>query len=531
MTDEKNPIDSEANDLSPEPVAPAATPSGIVDDEDAGQLYLDEPDDEPQGVPVPAPKAADEEEAPKPPRPDALNVKQQHEVYRAILPTDDVDELIMLPAGTNDEINVALAATPNVRLDDTEQTREWAFVLNEGTKITQIGSAFEASVRREDSMWVQEIPSELGVLAGAAPQFKDKPGVLLTGERAVLRLRHLTGQGSVYQVPLWHSGFWVTFKAPSDGAILELQRRIMQEKIDLGRHVHGLAFSNHSVYTAGWMTDFALNHIYDTNIKDIAPEQLRELIVSLDLPSVFWGIACVQWPNGFKYAQACANDPSKCQEVVRELIDVTKLQWCDQRVLTPWQVSHMASRNKKVTLDQIEKYRSEFVVGKPRVVELAPGVKATLKVPTVADYLTSGNKWVGAIVQMIDKAFSLSPEDGQRNQFITEQGQASTMRQFGHWLQELELPGDQKITDQETLEMSLDSLSGKEKIVDNFLNAVGKFMDEATSCVIAIPTHDCPKCGHKRGSNLPRYPHLLPLDVMATFFILLGQKATSIRNR
>jgi hypothetical protein len=49
--------------------------------------------------------------------------------------------------------------------------------------------------------------------------------------------------------------------------------------------------------------------------------------------------------------------------------------------------------------------------------------------------------------------------------------------------------------------------------------------------VIAIPAHECPKCGTPRESGMPRYPQLLPIDVMSTFFTLLGQKATLIRRR
>lgn len=513
---------------TPTPETPVAT-GGLVVDEPGDELYLHEPGDEVADASTPK---QEEEEAPKPPRADSTNVRQD---YPTSLPFPDGfnrrSETLMLPAGTNEEINEAVELAPNVRLDDTAGSRAWAQVLNEGTNMTMIGSALHASVKRADSMWAQHVDSELGVLMAKAPQFKDKPGVLLTGERAVLRLRHLTGQGSVYQTPLWHSGFWVTFKAPSDASMLELQRRILQEKIDLGRHVHGLAFSNHSVYIAGWLTEFALSHVYDTNVKDLPNESLRDVISTLDLPALLWGMACVIWPNGFQYAQACANDPAKCNYVIKELLDVTKLQWTDNRQLNTWQASHMSMRNKKVTLDAVEKYKNEFVVGKPRVVKLSPEVSAQLSVPSIQEYLTAGNKWVGSIVQMIDKAFSLTPEDGQRNAFIAEQGQASTMRQFGHWVDELDMGNDQKITDEETLEMSLDALSGRDDIVETYLTEIGKFMDDATVSVIAINTHECPSCGTKRASGMPRYPHLLPLDVMSTFFTLLGQKATLIRNR
>lgn len=532
MLDEKDQEPTGDVGDSSAPASAPAEPTGLVDNDEGGTLYLDELES-PQAVPAPeaAPAPAPEEPAKPQRNKTALNVRQKFVTYKPVPEKNVPPEMIILPAGTNEEINEAIEASPNVRLDDTVNTREWAEALNGGTDIAMIGSALHGAVDREGSMWEQDVLSEKGGLAGKAPEFRDRPGVSLSGERAVLRMRALLGQGSVFQVPLWHSGFWVTFKAPSDGALLELQRRILQEKVNLGRHVHGLAFSNHSSYIAGWLTDFALSHVYDTTVEGSSNEDLRKLIVGLDIPSLLWGMACVVWVSGFQYAQACANDPAKCNHVIKELLDVTKLQWTDNRALTPWQIGHMAGRNTKMTMDSITKYRNEFTVGKPRKVPLADGISVTLKSPSLEQYLTSGNRWVASIVEMVDKAFGLSPEDGQRNAFISEQGQASIMRQFSHWVEEIDLGNDTVIADQETLEMALNSLSGRPDIVDTYLTQVGKFMDDSTVAVIAIPAHECPKCQTPRESGMPRYPQLLPIDVMSTFFTLLGQKATLIRRR
>ena len=518
---------------------PKGDAPGLVFEEEPGELPLESPiagevTAEQAGIYTEAAKPAEEPKpAPtrRPPAPDATNVRQDFDVYRPLPKDYQQPERIWLPSDTPERLNAAIDAVPNVRLDDTTGSQQWARALNLGTELSMIGNAFGDSVLRPDSLWRQVVPSAEGDLAAKSPEFKDSPGLTLTGERAILRMRHLLGQGSVTQIPLWHSGFWIALKAPSDGALLELDRRLLMEKITLGRTVHGLCYSNHNVYIIGWLVEFALNHIYDVSVEGWATEDLRKHISSLDIPTLLWGLASVIWNQGFEYNQACAAEPEKCQHVFKELLDILKLHWVDNRSLTEWQVAHMAGRNNKARPEVIEKYRSEFVRMRPRKVQVDDKVWVTLKTPTVEEYLDSGNRWVAGIVQMVDSAFQLDGEDGTRNAHIDEQGKATTMRQFAHYVSQIHLSNDNNILDRETLEMALNDLSSRPGLVDRYMDEIGKYINDSTIAVVAIPAHECPNCGTPRESNLPKFPQLLPIDVASTFFTLLVQKVQAIRER
>lgn len=519
---------------------------GLVIDEEPGELADSGVDSElgfegsdddaeilPADVPEPEPEEIDER---RPPAIPALNVRQDYEVRYPHDPKRPVYERIFLPAGRPEDINAAIDKAPNVRLDSTTTGQDWARALQAGIDTTMIGDAFGPSVLRPDSLWAQNVQSELGVLEAKAPEFGDTVGKVLTGERAMLRMRHFLGRGSVFQVPLWHSGFWVALKGPSDSALLELDRRIMMEKINLGRHVHGLVFSNQGVYIVGWLVDFVLSHIYDVGVDGWGPEDLRKKVDARDIPTLVWGMVCLIWTRGFNYEQSCAAQPEKCQHVTKERLDVTKLHWVDNRALTQWQVTHMAARNKKVTAAAVEKYRNEFPAGQFRKAELSSRVSVVLKHATVEDYLDGGSRWISGIVNMVDRAFALSPDDGERNAAIDEQGQATTMRQFSHYVSEVLLPKGNRIVEPDTVLLALNELSGEEsdddeELADKFMNEVGSFINDTTIAVIAVPLHDCPKCGTPHKASMPRHPNLLPLDIFATFFGLLVQRVEKIRNR
>lgn len=525
--------------------APVGTDApGLVFDESPGEMALaDEPAPavagevtaEQAGIYAEPPKQIvdDAPQAPtrRPPAPDATNVRQDFETYKPLPKDYQSNEMLFLPADRPERLNAAIDAVPNVRLDDSVATREWARALNNGLDLSMIGDAFGGAVLRPDALWRQNVPSSQGDLQAKSPEFKETSGMTLTGERAILRMRHLLGQGSVIQIPMWHSGFWIALKNPSDGALLELDRRLSMEKISLGRTVHGLCYSNHNVYIIGWLVEFALNHVYDVTVEGWGAQDLRKHISSLDIPSLLWGLSALIWNQGFEYNQACGAEPEKCQHIFKELLDVSKLHWVDNRSLTEWQVAHMAGRNAKSKPDAVEKYRSEFVRMRPRRAQIDDKVWVTLKTPSIDEYLDSGNRWVAGIVHMVDSAFQLEGEDDVRNAHIDEQGKATTMRQFAHYVSEVHLPNDNNMVDRETVEMALSDLSSKPGLVDRYMNEIGDYINDSTIAVVAIPAHECPKCGTPRESKLPKFPQLLPIDVASTFFTLLVQKVQAIRAR
>jgi hypothetical protein len=152
-------------------------------------------------------------------------------------------------------------------------------------------------------------------------------------------------------------------------------------------------------------------------------------------------------------------------------------------------------------------------------------MSTTLRIPNIDQYLTSGQKWINNIVAMIDKAFNLEPNDSVRDNHIMDQGRATNMRQFTHFVESLEVAGD-IIDDLDTLEQTFDVLSSSDDIRDAYFNGVKEFIEDSTIAVIAIPVTE-----NEETSGLPRFPHLLPIDVLSTFFILLVQKVTQVQNR
>lgn len=454
-----------------------------------------------------------------------VNVTQEYAVFADLEKKPDLVTL-SLPSDTAENTAKAIDNLPNVALGDTAAGGEWIERLNDSKLATNFNDVLGNTVTREGSDFRQNVSSEKGSLQACGLKLSDNIDGKLVGERAVLRVRALMGLGNVVNIPLWHSGFWVTFKTPSEGAQLELHRRLNEEKISLGRKTWGLAFANNSVFFAGWLFEFALNHIYDTTLHpDLAPS-IRTRISHLDLPLVIWGLACTIWPNGFPYAKAVLDQSTQQNKVITEKVNVSKLCWTDNSSLTPWQISHMANRfNANVTAADLDRYKSEFTIGKGRVVEFSNNLSMTLRVPTVDQFLTSGQKWVNGIVTMVDKAFGMQSSDSGRNTYINEHGKATNMRQYAHFVESIEAAGA-IIDDQDTIDNTIDALSADDEIRNKYFKEVIKFIDDSTMSLIAIPVTE-----GDTATTFPKFPHLIPIDVLSVFFILLVQRVIEIQKR
>jgi uncharacterized protein (DUF4415 family) len=436
-----------------------------------------------------------------------------------------------------DELDEAVADYPNINPRKGAEGRNWSDTVENALPLVLRGSVLLSSLKRDGSNWRQSVEHEGVNLRIGRPALgaSNDPTQRLTGERAIMKIQGALGLGSVVQVPLWHSGIWVTIKAPSDGAMLNLERIIAEEKISLGRDSTGMIFSNASVYINNHLFNFILEHIYETTLKDYTPEKLRMLVRSTDLPTLAWALACTIYPNGYPLAQPCAVNPDVCQHITNEHLILSKLSWVDRTALTPLQKRHMANRVAKYTVEEIQKYQSEGAMGDGKTVDVSDRLRLVLRIPTVQEYVEAGNRWVNEIIDMVDAAMTRKLSDEQKDELIMRHSHLAALRHYSHWIKRIVLlrengEEDGIIEDTETLEDSLTALSSDESIVDKFLDSVRQYIDDSTLSLIALPSYTCPKCQEAMTSDEKKHPHLIPLEPNMLFFILRARKLSRGRK-
>lgn len=494
---------------------------------------------EPQAAaePVPAPAPEESRNGYETKRTN-LNVRQDF-AHSKPVPEKDVGKIdfdadgehLSLLGGDSFDLNELIDAYPNINATGDVKTRRWAQELKLAQETLLRGNPLAASLERPDSDWRQFVEYEGEKLGASRPKFGDG-GAVLTGERAILRVAAATGLGSIVQVPLWHTGIWLSFKSPPESAILELERRITNDKITLGRLTNGMIFSNTSVYQTSYLLNFAFQYVFDTNARELNIDYLKSVIKITDIPAILWGLALAIYPNGYPYVQACANPDGTCQHLIKEMLDLGKLVFTDNRSLSEWQRRRMTQRKARMTDEDIKRYESEHIRGGHKLVELTPTVSMQLRTPSIQDYESSGFSWVDSIVQMMENAFAVPLKGQERDEYITNQGRLTTMRQYGHWVGEVIVPDTEISDDRETIEGLAGLFSSDETIRNRFIEEIGKYIDGATLSMVALPKHDCPACQFpQRAETEKRHPHLIPLDVARVFFSLVFQRINKVLTK
>lgn len=375
---------------------------------------------------------------------------------------------------------------------------------------------------RDNSHWLQGVEHNGELLSVSKPRFSKETGKL-SGNAALLRIRAAAGLGTVVNVPLWHTGIWIKLKAPSEGALLELERRIGLEKINLGRSTIGVSFTNVSIYTTYYLLELIFDHLYEVTYHTTDSDALENVIKVTDIPQMVWGIACAIWPNGYRLVRPCVSDPTKCSRIDEKHVNVTKLSWVDNRALSNYQRNHMTHRDGQFSDEQLATYENEHLVQQRKKVKISDEISLRLRVPTIAQYKQAGFAWVDSVVRMADEAFGQSLRGDERNNYIQQQAAMSNLRRYSHWIEAIELDdGESSIEDQNGIDEALNALTGHEQTRSKILNEIETFMRESVISTIGIPRYDCPDCGGEPDPDTisTRQPELIQLEVNQIFFTL-----------
>ena len=445
---------------------------------------------------------------------------------------------LMLPTDFSSEIDARAERMPNVNVGATPDEREWGNVLVEGSRFNTFANALRSTLSDPESEWNQGMTEGGRLYAGAAPKLAaPRVGQTYTGDQAWIRAATHLGLGTVFQAPMWNSGFWVTFRPPLESALLDLNRALMQDKILFGRSTSGLALSNTTVYTTDRVLALAQQHIFDITIdsKDMSLDDVLKYLNPQDIPSFIWGFICTMYPNGFNFKRACSHHPESCNHVTREVLNVHKLQWFNMRALTQWQRTHMSARGARSRkLADVIRYQEELAKMSPQtfMVDESKQVSISLGTPKSDQYINAGHRWISGIQELVDKTLGADADMTLRNQLITNHAKSATLRQYQHWFTSLTI-GTNEVTDPEDIERQLELLSSDDDLRPRILEKVSNYIDQTTISVVGIPSYVCPAC---KGGNDPLKPgvhakNILPLDVLRVFFGLFTQKVTKILQR
>lgn len=378
-------------------------------------------------------------------------------------------------------------------------------------------------------------------------QVKDK----LNSSSAIARFTALLGVGEVVQVPLWHSGFWVTLKPMKQKDFINLYTALNSASIELGRSTTSLVFSNYSVVIVRIIMDFILDCITDTTINLKESEDIRKYIKIQDINPLINGLLATMYPKGISILKTCNNslimtdqNQPKCDYTIRADLDNKKLLWVDRKSLNDKLLDQMSKRlSKSVSVDSCIEYQRELeattaLKDKTVIIPINNGesnIEITLSTPSILKHIERGEAWVNDIIKTVEKIVT---EDSKVNkedklqEFIT----ISRANAYNSYIKSIKDSDGYVFKTDEEIEKVLDLISYDNDTYDAILKEITKFTDNAVIAIIATPDFTCPKCKASQIDENDKNPddpfkEFIPLNVLEYFFDLCELRKNKINNQ
>jgi hypothetical protein len=395
-----------------------------------------------------------------------------------------------------------------------------------------------AALHREGSHWGQTVEHEGKHIGGGIPVQRLAADGKYTREELKSYVTRKAGVGGTVDMPLWHSGIWLRFKAPSLVELTAMNQEVAQVKVSVGSETRGLAFSNVAHYIKTIVVDFALQHVSNANVSFATPTDLKPLIDTRDIPAVILGLAATLYPAGYPYASPCIADIGKCNHITKELMQVVNMWWVDMNGLTPWQKTHMAFRidaRAPRTKEDLATYKSHHVYGRERLVQIGE-MGFLLQCPSVWDHEELGRAWLTGIIEMTQGAFNEPPEGRNRTRFIEQLAESTAAREYTHWIKAIvdinpEAPDGYVVLSEEKdfIADILSDVYSADEHIKEFNDAVEKYIDDSLIAMTAINSFNCPVCNTPAATKFKeRFENLITVDPLAEFFMLASRKLSRI---
>lgn len=437
-------------------------------------------------------------------------------------------------ANVLDRCNDVLKAMQEGKMAQSERDQKWLAALISGMSHTNLETTPYGAVEREGSYWRDGIAiegQERLVRPGPPAQKNDRTRKT-TKENQLAYLNARSGQGGTYESFLPRSGLWVRMRQPTLDELVTLQTELQALKLNLGAETKGASFSHSDFMMLDLITNLALQCVIGCNKAFNTPADLEHEITIFDEPILHHGLASTLFPGGFNFSNPCIADPDVCSSVVTFKMNMSNIIYYDNNVFSAEQRKFIAKRFDRASDEEFKDYRKTFAIGNPKVIWL-DNIGLKLAEPTVAARRISGKQWFDGLIEMSQGVFNEPPHGNNRLAYIRKLKDATTASQYSHWVVAIYDKDedavdfeDQLFTeDPELISEYMKGTLSTPQYADRFATAVADFCNDAIIAIVGLVSHNCETCNTEQGKSFnERLPHIVPLDMVTTFFTLAGRK-------
>jgi len=333
---------------------------------------------------------------------------------------------------------------------------------------------------------------------------KSKGGVAgetksLTGDEAVLAFENMgSGRGGGYSIPLYNSGVVINAIVPTGNDFQTMLTNCAQMDRQLGTSLGAHYFTYADLMYKTQVLNFIQPLIINSSYSDWRKKgKLWSVVKITDLPAIVMTIAAMCYKDGFDgFVTKCTrpkteDHPDRCthtETITANLFEmiVTRFSVMSKEAIDFMVNARMGKGRNSLT--QIAKYQSDLGLEGERLT--FDDVTFTMRIPTVAEYLEGGSKFLSDIINEIE---------GDNSEGQYEQMGFRYIRTFLPWIATVEKTGENgeiyKTAEPRVIVREL------EKHDDNdpdgkLRDALRAYINKVQLTYVGYPVTQCPSCGY-----------------------------------
>lgn len=478
-------------------------------------------------------------------KPEAIGVDK----VVAMLEDADIDNPTILPGITSKDLTKLYEAygnNPNIDDDSLQPEQINGFaVFNYGLRYHPYAKYNVLVDRLEDkkSTFTNQIVEEGKNTNIRTLSANDIKGSNLNQNLLLAQFMSELGAGEKTNIPLWHSGFRVVITPPNSNKLISLHNKIFKDKLLIGKDTLGISFSNDAGVLHKYFIEMFMSLIEGCTL-DVPRSELLKYISVLDLNTIYLAVQASMSTTGIDIYTNCKNvnqlvdDTPVCNFAVQAKLDPTKLLWVDtSRLSNPMRKQVAIVSDKRVTVEQVEWYQKEltkFITKNTYDIQATNStetMEVVFRIPNLETYLDESLNWLDDVSETVRKSLSEGYEDDERDNMIESVKYLMRLGTFNSYVDYINIRGN-KLNKRDLVIQALITYGKTQHQIDDFLEAVLKFIEDSSVAIVGYPAFDCPKCKANNVVSLTdRLKEIIPLEISTLFFDLTARSLASQADR
>ena len=462
-------------------------------------------------------------------------------------------DAVILPSATYNDIYKAMKIMDETTSEDdvdnfTSKEALAVGIAADGIRVTVKQNTLVKALNNKEADWMQKPTyADKALTIRELAVGKGGKGGVIKGSAASAKFYSYLGLGGIIQIPLWHSGFWISLKAIKESELLNLEMMIAENQIRLGRETNTLIYSNYSVVFNRIVLEFITRHIQSCTLDIDNLNDITKYIKMQDLYPLVNGLIQSIYVKGFKDVRTCVNslninpttNKPECDFTLESIIDPKKLLWVNRKELSTEHMKIMVKRSpKSVTLDEVLEYQATLNVNKIKAhtipTENEMDVIVNIKTPTLKEHIESGELWVNNIITLTEKLFTEDISVTEKNKRVNSSSKMVLLSAYNHFISSIETVDGSIVKAKADIDEVLEILISDKIAFKAILNALRDYIDLNTIAIVGIPKYKCPNCTTKQGEDSitpDAFKDIIPINVLEAFFDLSILKTSKISER